>query len=67
MKAHCDWHEDEDGNWETSCHGVFLLSDGTPSQNKMAFCCYCGKKLVEHLFYYEDESDSSAAEGDSYE
>lgn len=43
----CHWTEDGDGNWETDCSGVFCLHSGTPTDNSMAYCCYCGKPLVE--------------------
>ena len=46
---HCDWIDDDsaDGAWATSCGHLFVLTDGgTPAQNRMAFCCYCGKPLT---------------------
>ena len=43
----CEWAEDDNGNWFTSCDNAFTFIDGTPSENSMAFCCYCGCKLVE--------------------
>jgi hypothetical protein len=43
----CKWQEDDDGiNW-TSCGEGFTLDSGTPSENKMKFCCYCGRSLKE--------------------
>lgn len=41
--------------WETSCGNIFLLEDGTPADNKMKFCCYCGKPLKELV--EEEEGD----------
>jgi hypothetical protein len=38
----CHWTEDE-GMWATSCGNAFMLNDGTPTDNNMKFCCYCGK------------------------
>lgn len=45
----CVWEDDGD-SWFTSCRNRFTLIDGTPSQNHMKFCCYCGNPLheVEH-------------------
>ncbi len=43
----CTWREDDDGNWITDCNNIFILIDGTPHENKMKFCVYCGKMLVE--------------------
>jgi hypothetical protein len=46
----CTWTEDSDGNWETDCGETFILNDGTPKENHMKFCCYCGKPLKEERF-----------------
>lgn len=48
----CNWHQEDDeyGTWEGDCGSSFNLNEGTPSDNQMKFCCYCGKKLVEHPF-----------------
>ena len=46
----CVWEEDSDGNWETACGNIFCLNEGTPSENEMRFCCYCGKQLSQKLF-----------------
>jgi len=42
-------------HWDTSCHHRFTLNDGTPSENRMKFCCYCGKPLNEHIAVAEEE------------
>ena len=44
----CHWKQDEDGNWHTDCKNMFILNDGSPKENNMGFCCYCGGKLVEN-------------------
>ena len=31
--------------WATECDGAFYLETGTPSDNKMIYCPYCGKKI----------------------
>jgi len=46
----CEWNEDENGAWWTSCDNGFEFIDGTPLDNKMKFCCYCGKPLKQTLF-----------------
>ena len=43
----CLWIEDNDGNWDTSCGEYFTLNEGTPKENGMKYCCYCGKRLEE--------------------
>ena len=48
-RQECIWIEDEwsGGAWATACGALFVLNDGTPSQNGMLFCHHCGKRLVE--------------------
>jgi hypothetical protein len=43
----CQWENDGEGNWETGCGDAFVILDGTPAENKMMFCCYCGKRIKE--------------------
>ena len=55
----CTWQQDGDsdsGSYGTSCRRYFNLEDGTPEDNKMAWCCYCGKRLAQELIT-EDEDD----------
>ena len=42
----CAWTADDDGNWLTGCGGMFVLETGTPKDNEMAWCCYCGRALA---------------------
>ena len=56
--ADCEWKEDSDGCWWTSCDNGFEFIDGSPEENKMKFCCYCGKPLKQVVFKEEeDEQD----------
>jgi len=45
----CEWIQDEPGSdaWNTDCGHVFTIFVGIPSENRMTFCCYCGKPLKE--------------------
>lgn len=43
----CTWTQDFDGCWDTSCGEKHVLETGGPKENKMIYCCYCGKELVE--------------------
>ena len=52
-KIRCTWIEDENGCWDTSCDNAFEIAEGTPEENHMKFCCYCGRSLDQEL--YEDE------------
>lgn len=51
----CHWSQDgEDSDtWATQCSHYFTLIEGTPGDNHMRFCCYCGRPLVQLVF--EDE------------
>ena len=51
----CNWTEDWDGNWETSCSQTFVTIAGTPIENEMAYCCYCGAVLEQKEFRDETE------------
>ena len=41
----CEWTLIDDGTYETDCKEMFSISEGTPAENKMDYCCYCGKEL----------------------
>ena len=45
----CTWKENYDGFWETTCGHAFVFNDGSPKDNSMNYCCYCGKPLKEAL------------------
>jgi hypothetical protein len=47
VKDICKWKDDGEGNYETDCGGLFTITRGTPKENKMKYCCYCGKILKE--------------------
>lgn len=47
MNKKCQWvHDDDDYDvWETKCGDLFILTEGTPRDNGMKFCPYCGKEI----------------------
>ena len=49
--AFCVWHNDPetDNLWDTDCRQLFEIYDGTPTENGMEFCCYCGKPIREAI------------------
>lgn len=54
----CTWWQDGDsdsGTYSTSCGHYFSITDGTPEDNKMSHCCYCGKKLAQELITEDDD------------
>lgn len=55
----CAWAKDSDGNWDTLCGHCFVLESGTPRDNDMEFCCYCGGSLeqVEYIDEANQERD----------
>jgi hypothetical protein len=57
----CRWLQDGDedsGTYMASCNRrYFVLDDGTPTDNRMTHCCYCGKPLVEVPIEPEDNHD----------
>ena len=46
----CTWTETENRLWMTGCGESYKLTVGAPSENKMKFCCLCGRLLEEELF-----------------
>jgi hypothetical protein len=57
----CIWYEDGDGGpWATGCKNYFEIIDGTPEDNGMKFCCYCGKPLEQ----VRAEDDAAMREGE---
>jgi hypothetical protein len=51
----CEWTQEDYDNttWET-CSDPFCLNEGTPSENGMKFCCFCGKPLKEVEYECQD-------------
>lgn len=45
----CEWTEDENGDFRTSCKNKFSLFDGTFQHSKMEFCPACAKPIREQL------------------
>jgi hypothetical protein len=64
-EAACNWSQEDDESdcWVTSCGNAFSLNDGTPSENSIKHCCYCGRHLTETRWEPEsDEEDLAQAE-----
>lgn len=43
----CVWEEEDGGTWTTGCSYSFFFADTSPSENEMAYCCYCGGRIEE--------------------
>lgn len=52
---YCIWEQDEEGNWQTDCDEMFVIIDGTPEENQMKYCAYCGR-LINQKLYNEREA-----------
>ena len=50
MREECLWKEDQDGVWDTECGNRFEIMNGTPTENQINWCPYCGKGLREERF-----------------
>jgi len=46
----CVWKQDDQNRYETACGNLFGLYEGTPNDNYMGYCCYCGEKLESVLY-----------------
>lgn len=50
----CIWSQDgEEDSWDTKCGNRFIINQGPSSENRMAYCCYCGGQLIEHPYVEE--------------
>jgi hypothetical protein len=61
----CEWINEgdldyNDGRWMTSCGNDFLLNEGSPTENKMSHCCYCGKVLKETIQRVDADADDKS-------
>jgi hypothetical protein len=42
----CEWKYNEDYDcYDTDCGNSFSLDNGTPKENCMKYCPYCGKEI----------------------
>jgi hypothetical protein len=55
----CKWTFDsvewEANKWDSDCGESYYFVDGGPDENKMKFCCYCGKSLIETVLNSPNE------------
>ena len=64
-EQYCHWLQQDEENsevWLACDDKLFCLNSGTPSENGMLFCPYCGKNLVEIKYeeqfpHTEDDKD----------
>lgn len=53
----CEWDEDEDGNWSTSCDHMWMFAEGGPADNECVFCTFCGKKIAQCSYQPPPDED----------
>lgn len=41
------WDDNYEGFYDTSCGNTFVPIEGTPNENKMKYCPYCGKEIEQ--------------------
>lgn len=58
-KERCHWAENEHGNWFTGCDRAFSVDYGSPHDNAMMFCPFCGGRLTEHKYTFTASSDAA--------
>jgi hypothetical protein len=51
----CKWRQVTDGfealgQWETDCGNCYEITEGTPEENEMRYCSYCGRELEQVLW-----------------
>lgn len=44
----CDWRPDNEGNFYTSCDGLWTFNEDGPVENGFMFCPYCGGNIELH-------------------
>jgi hypothetical protein len=52
----CGWQDNAEGQSDTDCGGVWECNDGTPPENGMKYCPFCGK-LIAWCSYEELDDD----------
>lgn len=58
----CHWTLEElyegDGIWNTDCGTTAAFEEGTPEENDVKFCSYCGKKMVQVIPPKEEDQEA---------
>lgn len=47
LRLTCEWKQDAEGSYKTTCGELFIPGKNPRlAENDMAYCCYCGGRLV---------------------
>jgi len=64
MNEECKWTQDlneynarELNLGATDCDELFYIEEGTPEDNGMKYCSYCGKRLKQVIIELEEEEE----------
>ena len=41
----CEEYDMESGHWDTQCGNAFTIMEGSPNDNVMKFCPFCGREI----------------------
>lgn len=52
----CDWKEDSDGNWDTSCKQCMCFEHAPPYEQGYKFCHHCGLS-INFITFTEEETE----------
>lgn len=58
----CRWSQDFDGINNTACGNAWVLDDGTPPENGMKYCPYCGKALEWRMLDEDSDDEEESPE-----
>lgn len=55
----CTWFQEDEGSdiWVSDCGGLFTLNEGSPADNDLKYCCWCGKSIVSEPYVVEKEGE----------
>lgn len=43
----CESYDMDGGHWDTGCDHAYTIMEGTPKENNMKYCTFCGKEIKE--------------------
>lgn len=57
--SECHWHcgDDDWGLWVGTCGVQYCLTEGTPTENEMAYCPKCGGKLIDDGYPKQEDEE----------
>jgi hypothetical protein len=53
----CDWKQDDDGNWDTSCNQCVCFEHAPPFEQGYRFCHHCGATI--NFITYKHKNDNA--------